>query len=109
MPEERVNPVEAYRELLRHGTMSVGLYQPHCSDLQRPHEQDEVYIIASGSGAFVCGAERTRFRPGDVLFAAAGETHRFEDFDEALSVWVVFYGPSGGEAANLKPHQAEAG
>jgi hypothetical protein len=28
---------------------------------------------------------------------AAGIEHRFEDFSEDLAVWVVFYGPTGGE------------
>jgi uncharacterized protein YjlB len=32
-----------------------------------------------------CGA-------GDVLFAAAGEPHRFVDFSADFSVWVLFYG-----------------
>ena len=29
---------------------------------------------------------------------AAGITHRFEDFSDDLVVWVLFYGPEGGEA-----------
>jgi hypothetical protein len=24
--------------------------------------------------------------------------HRFEDFTDDLAVWVIFYGPEGGEA-----------
>ena len=32
------------------------------------------------------------------MFVAAGGEHRFEDFTEDLAVWVVFYGPAGGEA-----------
>jgi len=34
-----------------------------------------------------------------LLFAAAGLKHRFENFTEVLVVWVIFYGPEGGEAA----------
>jgi hypothetical protein len=30
---------------------------------------------------------------------AAGVPHRFEDFSADFGVWVVFYGRSGGEAA----------
>jgi hypothetical protein len=30
---------------------------------------------------------------------AAGTEHRFEDFTEDLAVWVVFYGPDGGEVS----------
>jgi hypothetical protein len=25
--------------------------------------------------------------------------HRFEEFSDDLAVWVIFYGPEGGEAA----------
>jgi hypothetical protein len=27
----------------------------------------------------------------------AGVEHRFEEFTEDLAVWVIFYGPEGGE------------
>ena len=43
-------------------------------------------------------ANRARFAPGDVLFVPAGVPHRFEDFSDDLVVWVMFYGPEGGEA-----------
>ena len=40
-----------------------------------------------------------RFAPGDAFFVAAGVEHRFENFSTGFSVWVVFWGPSGGELA----------
>jgi mannose-6-phosphate isomerase-like protein (cupin superfamily) len=40
---------------------------------------------------------RLRFSPGDLLFVWAGVEHRFEEFTDDLAVWVVFYGPEGGE------------
>lgn len=54
--------------------------------------------MARGSGWFVNGPERERFGPGDLLFVPAGVAHRFEDFTDDLVVWVMFYGPEGGEA-----------
>ena len=90
---------DEYRELLRHGTMSVGLYAPRGIDRQQPHTQDEVYIIASGRGVFALGDQRFECGPGDTFFVGAGVPHRFEEFDDALAVWVVFYGPEGGEHA----------
>lgn len=83
--------------LLQHGTMKLRYYAPRGRDLQQPHEQDELYVVASGSGTFVNGDDRVRFGPGDVFFAAAGRVHRFEDFSEDFATWVIFYGPSGGE------------
>lgn len=37
--------------------------------------------------------------PHDVRFVPAGVVHRFEEFTDDFAVWVVFYGPEGGEAA----------
>lgn len=86
-----------YVIMFRHGTLELGLYEPRRRDLQTPHTRDEVYVVMRGSGWFVNGDRRHRFEPGDVLFVPAGVQHRFEDFSDDLSVWVVFYGPEGGE------------
>ncbi|MBT6119733.1 MAG: cupin domain-containing protein [Rhodospirillaceae bacterium] len=86
-------------ELFRHGTARILYYQPKGRDEQVPHDQDEVYVVAQGSGWFVNDGRRHAFKPQDVLFVPAGVEHRFEDFTEDFGVWVVFYGPKGGEAA----------
>jgi mannose-6-phosphate isomerase-like protein (cupin superfamily) len=83
----------------RHGTLEVKLYAPRGTDPQAPHRRDEVYVVVSGRGEFVHGDARDRFAPGDLLFVAAGVPHRFENFSDDLAVWVLFYGPDGGEAA----------
>ena len=88
-----------YAELFRHGTLTVEIYAPKGTDLQQPHTRDELYIVAAGRGWFYVEGKRLEFSPGDALFAAAGEVHRFEDFTDDLLVWVVFYGPEGGERA----------
>jgi len=46
---------------------------------------------------FVDGADRYSFAPGDVLFVPAGRSHHFEEFSDDLAVWVLFWGPEGGE------------
>lgn len=86
-----------YSVLLEHGSMELGHYKPIGTDKQKPHDQDEIYIVQSGSGTFVRGSEKTVFEPGDALFVAAGIEHRFVDFSNDFSAWVVFYGPPGGE------------
>ena len=73
------------------------LYAPDGEDKQTPHEQDEIYVVARGSGWFVNGAARHRFGPDDMLFVPASVVHRFEDFSDDFAVWVVFWGPDGGE------------
>ena len=89
---------QATAPLFGHGSMSLRYYAPRGTDPQPPHDQDEVYVVASGRGWFRRGYERVPFGPGDVLFVAAGETHRFEDFSDDFGTWVLFYGPEGGEA-----------
>jgi mannose-6-phosphate isomerase-like protein (cupin superfamily) len=85
-------------ELFRHGTLSVELYAPRGRDPQSPHNRDEVYVVVAGQGQFRNGGTRHPFGPGDLLFVPAGVEHRFEEFSDDLVVWVVFYGPKGGEA-----------
>jgi mannose-6-phosphate isomerase-like protein (cupin superfamily) len=86
-----------YAELLTHGSMRLGIYAPRRFDPQKPHEQDELYLVVQGSGTFVHDGARTPFGPGDALFVAAGVEHRFEDFSDDFATWVVFWGPPGGE------------
>ena len=90
---------ERYGVLLQHGTLEIGLYAPRGTDPQSPHEQDEVYIIHTGSGRFELGDDVIDFAPGDALFVPAGVEHRFRDFGDDFAAWVIFYGPPGGEAA----------
>ena len=85
-------------QLFEHGSLVIKLSQPRGPDLQKPHSRDEVYVVAQGSGEFVCGDIRQPFSPLEILFAAAGVEHRFENFSDDFAVWVLFYGPEGGEA-----------
>jgi len=102
LAEARSAPIPAGRvsaELMRHGSLEVRYYAPRGSDKQTPHSRDEVYVVAHGRGRFFLDGERTPFGPGDLIFVPAGAEHRFEEFGDDLEVWVVFYGPEGGEAA----------
>jgi mannose-6-phosphate isomerase-like protein (cupin superfamily) len=86
--------------LLQRGTLKAMLSIGRFAPLPRPttpHQQDEIYVILSGRGVFFHDGKRDAFEAGDLLFAAAGVEHRFEDFTEDTVVWVVFYGPNGGE------------
>ena len=92
---------ERFAELFKHGTLSVEIYAPRGTDPQKPHTRDEVYVVVSGSGEFVFGDQRAQFMTGDFLFAPAGVVHRFENFTDDLIVWVLFYGPEGGERPSI--------
>ena len=90
-------PAEQYNIVYRHGTFEAGLYAPRGVDDQTPHTRDEAYVVVKGTGFFVCGESRKSFGPGELLFVPAGTVHRFEAFSSDLTVWVIFYGPIGGE------------
>lgn len=91
------NSGELFLNLFAHGTLQVEVYKPHEKDRQQPHEKDELYVIISGTGDFFNGGDTCSFNPGDFLFVPAGVEHRFENFSEGFSNWVLFYGPEGGE------------
>ncbi|MCW3095224.1 MAG: Cupin 2 conserved barrel domain protein [Chthonomonadaceae bacterium] len=84
--------------IFAHGTLAVELYTPQGDDPQQPHERDEVYVVARGTGLFFDGTDRRAVEAGTFLFVAAGQVHRFEEFSADFAVWVFFYGPHGGEA-----------
>ena len=86
--------------LFTHGSLVVEVYQTVTADNQKPHDRDECYVIIEGHGKFEMGDEIVSFGPGDFLFVPAGLPHRFTDFGDTMSTWVIFYGPDGGENAN---------
>jgi len=89
--------VMRFHYALRHGTMKIGLYAPRETDTQGVHQQDELYIIVAGTGAFFKNGVRRDFQAHDVIFVEAGAEHRFETFSNDFSAWVIFWGPAGGE------------
>lgn len=83
--------------LFRRGSLEVKLSRPVPPNQQTPHAQDEIYIIIRGRGVLLYAGRRDSFEAGDCIFIAAGTEHRFEDFSDDLAVWVLFYGPPGGD------------
>jgi len=57
----------------------------------------ESFYILSGTVKLYDGRRWADAKPGDFLFVPANAVHRFEDFSDDLELWVVFYGPEGGE------------
>lgn len=84
--------------LFSHGSLEAEIYVPLGEDKQTPHNRDEIYVVAQGSGHFFNGERHHPVAPGTFVFVPAGQVHRFENFSDDFAVWVFFYGPEGGEA-----------
>ena len=81
-----------YSRMFEQNAFDLGFYRPSRVDKQTPHSRDELYIIAAGSGDFVCGGETRSFSPGDIFFVPAGVEHQFIKFSSDFATWVVFFG-----------------
>lgn len=85
--------------VFEHGTLSVEIFSPRGVDTQQPHTRDEVYVVVRGRAEFLNDGVRENVHEGDLLFVPAGVVHRFENFSDDFAVWVMFYGPEGGEGS----------
>jgi mannose-6-phosphate isomerase-like protein (cupin superfamily) len=89
-----------YHEFLHRPSMSLGLYVLPAggTDPQRPHGEDEAYLVLRGRARIRVGAESRAVEPGSVVFVPAHVEHRFLDITEELSL-VVMFAPAEGSAA----------
>jgi len=95
-----------YTRLIEKPTFDVGFYRPIRYDKQTPHSRDELYVVAAGSGTFVCGGETTPFKEGDLFFVPAGVTHCFKDFSYDFATWVIFLGERNAATPGSKSDDA---
>lgn len=89
---------QLFKLLYEQGSLAIEIYKPEKADHQKPHDRDEVYIIISGTGQFINGDQVVSFEPHDFLFVPAGREHRFINFTDDFSTWVIFFGPVAAEA-----------
>lgn len=84
-----------YYEFLREPTLSMGLYMLPAGgvDRQRPHREDEVYVVLEGAGMITVGEEQRPVTRGSVVFVGRSVAHRFHDIREALTI-LVFFAPA---------------
>jgi len=92
---ERARGGRPYLEFLRSQSMSIGLYvlDPGAIDGQRPHAEDEAYIVLAGRARFTAADDTRDVVPGDTIYVPAGVPHRFHDITEQLRLIVVFAPP----------------
>ncbi len=90
-----------YLEFLRESSMSAGLYvlPAGATDMQKPHNEDELYYVVSGEGQIQVAGEDRPVRPGSVVFVGQQVPHQFHTITETLYIMVFFSPPetaSGG-------------
>jgi mannose-6-phosphate isomerase-like protein (cupin superfamily) len=83
---------ETWSQPLRVPAMSVGIYllSAGSKDEQTPHREDEIYYVVRGQAVLRIGSSTRPIAPGDCIFVAAGQNHRFEDISDDLELLVVF-------------------
>jgi hypothetical protein len=92
-----------FARLIEKPSFDASLYRPLGTDPQEPHVRDELYVIASGSGNFVCDGQLHSFGSADVFYVPAGMTHRFMDFSDDFATWVIFFGPRASSDPKVEP------
>lgn len=75
--------------------LSVGTYSIPAGGLddQRPHYEDEIYVVQTGRATLVTGSGTAQVRPGSVVFVPAREQHQFTEISEDLTLIVVVAPP----------------
>ena len=90
--QERLEAANGGYEIVhRSPRLELGVYvlvAPEADD-QQPHEDDEVYVVLSGSGTLEVEGKSFDVHEGDALFVEAGADHRFTGY-ESLAALVIF-------------------
>lgn len=81
-----------YDEFLREVSMSVGVYhlKAGASDPQRPHREDELYVVMEGKACIQVGDDHRDVAAGSIVFVQKTVPHRFHSIERDLKVLVIF-------------------
>ncbi len=88
----------SYQEFLRVPSMHCGLYRlaKGSSDMQTPHDEDEVYYVVEGKAQLKVAGETRDVGPGSVMYVRASEEHAFFEIQEDM-VLLVFFATGRGD------------
>lgn len=62
-------------------------------DDQKPHFQDEIYVILEGEGSVVVDGKEMDIKSGDIVFVPAQMPHHFESLKSESMKILIFFGP----------------
>lgn len=85
------NPVE-YLEFLNVPALNCGIYSlvAGSTDMQAPHDEDEVYLVLEGKARMRLGDEERLVGPGSLLYVGAATEHSFFEIEEDMTLLVMF-------------------
>ncbi|MEH6581701.1 MAG: cupin domain-containing protein [Halioglobus sp.] len=85
------NPVE-YLEFLNVPALNCGIYSlvAGSTDMQAPHDEDEVYLVLSGKARMRLNNEERNVGPGSLLYVGASTEHSFFEIEEDMTLLVFF-------------------
>ncbi len=84
-------PVE-YKEFLRAPSLTCGIYhlQKGSTDMQTPHDDDEVYYVIAGRAQLRVGNTTHNIQAGSILYVRATEEHSLFEIEQDLTLLVFF-------------------
>lgn len=90
--KQRQQSGRSYLQFLTVPALRCGVYvlAAGAEDPQKPHQEDEVYYVASGEAMFTAAGRDQAVKPGTILYVAAGVDHRFHSISKDLKVLVFF-------------------
>jgi mannose-6-phosphate isomerase-like protein (cupin superfamily) len=86
---------DQWREFLRAGMFSAGVYRLSAGEIDRqtPHAEDEIYYVLAGRAELEVEGQRQALGPGAIAYVAKLAEHRFVDIVEDLELLVIFAPP----------------
>jgi mannose-6-phosphate isomerase-like protein (cupin superfamily) len=86
---------DQWREFLRAGMFSAGVYRLAAGEIDRqaPHTEDEIYYVLAGRAELEVEGKRQAVEPGSLAFVSKLAQHRFVDIVEDLELLVIFAPP----------------
>lgn len=81
-----------YLEFLNVPALNCGIYflAAGSTDMQAPHDEDEVYLVLSGRARMRLANEERSVGPGSLLYVSATTEHSFFEIEEDMTLLVMF-------------------
>jgi mannose-6-phosphate isomerase-like protein (cupin superfamily) len=81
-----------YLEFLNVSAVNCGIYflPAGSTDMQAPHDDDEVYVVLGGRARMQLGNEERDVGAGSLLYVSATTRHSFFEIEEDMTLLVIF-------------------